>query len=57
MLDNLELLQVAETTRRILEQLRDELFTTPGVRFVLCGANGMINSVVSSTIWHSSQAH
>jgi hypothetical protein len=47
--DNLELLQVAETTRRILEQLRDELFTTPGVRFVLCGANGMINSVVSST--------
>lgn len=47
-IDNLELLQVAETTRRILEQLRDELFTTPGIRFVLCGSNGIIHSVVSS---------
>jgi hypothetical protein len=47
-IDNLELLQVAETTRKILEQLRDDLFTTAGVRFVLCGSNGIIHSVVSS---------
>ena len=47
-IDNLELLQVAESARRMLEQLRDELFSVSGVRCVLCGASGIIYGVASS---------
>jgi hypothetical protein len=47
-IDNLELLQSSETARVLLEQLRDELFNIPGLRWVLCGALGIVYGVVSS---------
>ena len=47
-IDNLELLQSSDTARNKLEQLRDELFNTPGLRWVLCGSLGIIFGVVSS---------
>lgn len=47
-IDNLELLQSSETARALLEQLRDELFNVPGLRWVLCGALGIVYGVVAS---------
>ncbi len=47
-LDNLELLQTTEAARALLEQLRDVLFTIPGLRWVLCGATGIMHSVAAS---------
>ena len=47
-IDNLELLQSSDTARNKLEQLRDELFNLPGLRWVLCGSLGIIFGVVSS---------
>lgn len=46
--DNLELLQSSDEARRLLEQLRDELFNINGLRWVLCGSLGIIYGVVSS---------
>lgn len=47
-IDNLELLQSSENARALLEQLRDELFNVPGLRWVLCGALGIVYGVVAS---------
>lgn len=47
-IDNLELLQSSETARALLEQLRDEIFNTTGLRWVLCGALGIVYGVVAS---------
>lgn len=47
-IDNLELLQTSEAARRQLEVLRDELLTLPGMRWVLCGALGIVLGVASS---------
>lgn len=47
-IDNLELLQSSETARALLEQLRDELFNAIGLRWVLCGALGIVYGVVAS---------
>jgi hypothetical protein len=47
-IDNLELLQRSETARSLLEQLRDEIFHTPGLRWVICGALGIVQGVASS---------
>lgn len=47
-IDNLELLQSSDEARRLLEQLRDELFNINGLRWVLCGSLGIIYGVVSS---------
>lgn len=47
-IDNLELLQSSETAKQLLEKLRDELFNIRGLRWVLCGALGIIYGVVSS---------
>lgn len=47
-IDNLELLQSSETARSLLEQLRDELFNVSGLRWILCGALGIVYGVVSS---------
>lgn len=46
--DNLELLQTSKAAREILESLRDTLLNIPGIRWVLCGALGIVNGVVSS---------
>jgi hypothetical protein len=46
--DNLELLETSVSLRKCVEELRDELFTAPGIRPVLCGANGMVLTTLSS---------
>ena len=48
-IDNLELLQTSEVAKAMIEQLRDELLTYPGLRWVLCGALGIVFGVVGST--------
>jgi len=47
-IDNLELLQTSEAARDLLEALRDELFNVQGLRWVLCGALGIVKGVTSS---------
>jgi hypothetical protein len=47
-LDNLELLDTSARARSTLEALRDGVFAFPGVRWVLCGARGIVRSVVST---------
>jgi len=47
-LDNLELLDTSARARATLEALRDGVLSFPGVRWVLCGAKGIVRSVVST---------
>jgi hypothetical protein len=47
-IDNLELLERSTAAQRALEVLRDPLLMAPGLKWVLCGANGIIESVVAS---------
>ena len=47
-LDNIELLQTSANARRFLEQMRDTLLIVPGLRWVLCGALGIVQSAASS---------
>ncbi len=47
-LDNLELLDTSEKARATLEELRDGVLAFPGVKWVLCGAKGILRSVVST---------
>jgi hypothetical protein len=47
-IDNLELLETGATVRRTLEALRDRLFNINGLRWVLCGANGVVHSLAAS---------
>lgn len=47
-IDNLELLETSDMARKTIEALRDTLFTTNGIRWVLCGAHGIIQGVVES---------
>jgi len=47
-IDNLELLESSKNARNIVEQLRDKLFTLIGLRWVLCGALGIVLGVASS---------
>ena len=47
-IDNLELLESGAQARRTLEVLRDRLFSVSGLRWVFCGANGVIYSLAAS---------
>lgn len=47
-LDNLELLETSSAARKQLEALRDTLFTVKGLRWILCGAHGILQGVVAS---------
>ena len=47
-IDNLELLQTSRDARRMLEILRDPLFQANGLRWVLCGAQGIVYGVAES---------
>lgn len=47
-LDNLELLETSSAARKQLEALRDTLFTIKGLRWILCGAHGILQGVVAS---------
>ena len=48
LVDNLELLRTSDRARRLVEGLRDPMFSIPGVRWVFCGANGITRSVAGS---------
>lgn len=48
-IDNLELLESGSAARTTLETLRDRLFTVNGLRWVFCGAEGVIQGLASST--------
>ena len=48
-IDNLELLQTYEEAKRRIEELRDELFSIRGLRWVLCGALGITYAFATST--------
>lgn len=47
-IDNVELLETGLAARRTLEALRDKLFNVNGLRWVFCGANGVIHSLAAS---------
>lgn len=47
-IDNLELLQSSDNARQQLEQLRDELLNMKGLRWILCGALGIVYGVAAS---------
>lgn len=47
-IDNLELLETGPFARRTLEGLRDRLFNVNGLRWVFCGANGVVHSLAAS---------
>jgi hypothetical protein len=47
-IDNLELLETGYKARKVLERLRDRLFNVEGIRWVFCGANGIVSSVIAS---------
>lgn len=48
-IDNLELLQTSSAARQALEDIRDTLLSVQGLRWVLCGARGIVRAVASST--------
>lgn len=47
-LDNMELLSTSKEARKRIEEMRDGVLSIPGVRWVLCGANGIVRSAVGS---------
>ncbi|MED5802856.1 MarR family winged helix-turn-helix transcriptional regulator [Gordonia sp. Z-3] len=47
-LDNMELLSTSKDARRRLEEMRDSTLAITGIRWVLCGSNGIVRSVVGS---------
>jgi hypothetical protein len=47
-IDNLELLETSQKARALLEALRDTTLSRPGLRWVLCGARGIVKSSASS---------
>jgi hypothetical protein len=47
-IDNMELLETSDNARSAMEEMRDRLFNIPGIRWVLCGANGVIHALAAS---------
>lgn len=47
-IDNLEILETSRTARQMLESLRDELLGLRGLRWIICGARGIMRSAASS---------
>ncbi|MGE8688767.1 MAG: hypothetical protein ACN6PJ_16610 [Achromobacter sp.] len=47
-IDNLELLEKSSDARRKIENLRDTLFNMPGIKWIFCGAHGILQGVVTS---------
>lgn len=47
-IDNLELLEKSSEARKKIENLRDTLFTIRGIKWILCGAHGILQGVVTS---------
>lgn len=47
-IDNLEILETSRAARQLLESLRDELLGIRGLRWIICGARGIMRSAASS---------
>lgn len=47
-IDNLEILQSSDEAKTTIEALRDTAFSVPGVKWILCGAAGVVRGVVLS---------
>lgn len=47
-IDNLEILETSGKAKKSIEELRDLLFNFPGIRWVLCGALGIVKSVAAT---------
>jgi hypothetical protein len=47
-IDNLELLETTRQARNLLEAIRDPLLNRRGLRWILCGARGIMRTTVSS---------
>jgi len=47
-IDNLELLETSKSARSLLEAIRDGVLNLPGLRWVLCGARGIVRTGASS---------
>ena len=47
-IDNMELLETSKKARDLLESMRDTCLNIKGIRWVLCGARGIIGSVTAS---------
>lgn len=47
-IDNLELLETSGEAKALLEEMRDEILNIAGLRWVLCGARGIVRSVAST---------
>lgn len=47
-IDNMELLGTSTEAKRMLERVRDTTLNLPGVRWVMCGAMGIVRASVSS---------
>lgn len=47
-IDNLELLETSQGARTLLESMRDEVLGLPGLRWVLCGSRGIVQTAASS---------
>lgn len=49
LIDNLEILETSAEAKKLVEELRDDLFNRKGLRWILCGARGIIRGVASSS--------
>ena len=47
-IDNLELLETSKAARVLLESMRDGILASKGLRWVLCGARGIVRTIASS---------
>ncbi|MGW0750760.1 ATP-binding protein [Streptomyces sp. NPDC002587] len=47
-LDNLELLVSSTSARQALEEIRDTILAEPGLRWVICGARGVVRTAAAS---------
>lgn len=47
-IDNLELLETSKAARTLLESMRDGILAVKGLRWVLCGARGIMRTTASS---------
>lgn len=47
-IDNLELLETSKAARTLLESMRDGILSVKGLRWVLCGARGIMRTTASS---------
>lgn len=46
--DNLELMRTSQNVRSVLDLMRDNVLSQPGLRWILCGARGVVRSAAST---------